>query len=230
VKKTAVSRHPPEPDPSPRPAGDTEAARLQLEQLSTRWGLLASSGQIEALLRYCAELLTWSLRINLTAAASLTQLATEHLPDAFALASRIRDAKRVIDVGSGGGLPAIPLALLCGTSSFELVEPTAKKVAFLRHAIRLLELSGRVTVCHGRVEAGFGGSDGNAQEPFDVAISRATFSPERWLVLGGELVHPGGRVFALSTTPAVGTPSGLALEGTLAYHERRFLLEFRRST
>jgi 16S rRNA (guanine527-N7)-methyltransferase len=108
----------------------------------------------------------------------------------------------VIDVGSGGGLPAIPLALLRPELAFELCEPIAKKAAFLRTALRELDLGGRATVRTARGETVAKEIEKGGPRAFDVAISRATLAPEKWLALGRRLVRPGGRVFVL-TTPEV---------------------------
>ena len=90
--------------------------------------------QVAALSSYAESLLRWNARINLTAARSIDVLVNEHFPDAFALARRLEQPARAIDVGSGGGLPAIPLALLRPGLTVELCEPIAKKAAFLRTA------------------------------------------------------------------------------------------------
>jgi len=130
---------------------------------------------------------------------SIDALVTEHFPDSFALARKLEQQARVVDVGSGGGLPAIPLALLRPGLAITLVEPIAKKVAFLRTAIRELGLGDRVSVHVGRGEA----VARETPRAFDVAISRATLAPARWLVLGPKLVRAGGRVFALTTADAL---------------------------
>ena len=110
-------------------------------------------------------------------------------------------------MGSGGGLPALPLALLRPALDVELSEPVAKKGAFLRTAIRELGLAGRVRLDprRGEVLAAEGA-------PFDVAVSRATFAPVAWLALGRRLVRPGGRIFALTT------PRALPREGAASAH------------
>lgn len=166
--------------------------RAELGRLSATWGVPCDTAQGELIDRYVALLLLWSARINLTAADSAKVLAADHLPDAFALASRLPEAGTVIDVGSGGGLPAIPLALLRPTLQIQLAEPIAKKVAFLRTAVRELGLAGRLTIHAGRAEA-----VAAAGGLFDVAISRATLPPPAWVALAAGLVRPGGRVFAL---------------------------------
>jgi 16S rRNA (guanine527-N7)-methyltransferase len=190
--------------------------RRRLEALAATWRIDCGDTQARALLAYAELLLTWSARINLTAAPSAAALIESHFPDAFALARRLEDPARIVDVGTGGGLPALPLALLRPTLAIELCEPIAKKGAFLRTAIRELALGDRV-----RVRATRGESLAESHPGFDAAISRATFSPAEWLTLGRRLVRPGGRVFALAAPDDVpsGCPSELYLEGRRALVE-----------
>jgi 16S rRNA (guanine527-N7)-methyltransferase len=184
-------------------SGTVSAARSALEELEASWHLPSSAAQRDALLGYADLLLTWTARINLTAARAAVTVVEDHLPDAFALASRLPDAARIVDVGSGGGLPALPLAILRPALSIDLVEPIAKKGAFLRTAVRELALAGRVRVDPRRGEAIADAAPGS----FDAATSRATFAPAIWLALGRRLVRPGGRVFGLFAADAV--PHGL---------------------
>lgn len=168
--------------------------QASLTSLAAEWGVPCDPAQAEQVDAFMALLLTWNARINLTGAHSRDGVIAEHLPDAFALASRLPAPAAVVDVGSGGGLPALPLAILRPTLSISLVEPIAKKVAFLRTAVRDLGLGTQVTIVLGRGEQLATASPAR----FDVAISRATFAPAAWLVLGRHLVRPGGRVFALA--------------------------------
>jgi 16S rRNA (guanine527-N7)-methyltransferase len=179
-----------------RNGGGDRAAEL-MRALAREWKVRCGDDQIAALSSYALSLLNWSARINLTAARTTEVLVTEHFPDAFALAGKLTAPARAIDVGSGGGLPAIPLALLCPALTVELCEPIAKKAAFLRTAVRELGLSSRVSVRAARGEAIAKEIAGGARA-FDVALSRATLPPEKWLALGTRLVRPGGRVFVLA--------------------------------
>jgi 16S rRNA (guanine527-N7)-methyltransferase len=165
-----------------------------LAALAARWDVPCDAAQTKSLIRYADLLLVWGARINLTGAQSVDTLIASHFPDAFALAKRLDEPARLIDVGSGGGLPGLPLALLCPRLDVQLCEPVAKKGAFLRTAIRELGLSGRVRLDPRR------GEDLAAEgKTFDAAVSRATFKPTAWLGLGRRLVRAGGRVFALAT-------------------------------
>jgi 16S rRNA (guanine527-N7)-methyltransferase len=203
--------------------GNERAFHEALSREAASWTVPCELAQREAIARYAALLLTWTARINLTGAVSLEDLAAEHLPDSFALASRLRETGSLvaIDVGSGGGLPALPLAVLCPNLSLRLLEPIAKKAAFLRTAVRELGLGPRVTVETRRVQAVAPGT-------YDVALSRATFPPRSWLGIAAELVRPGGRVFLLAGAVAdwSAPPASLRTTGQWPYlGERRWLVE-----
>ncbi|MEO5767744.1 MAG: 16S rRNA (guanine(527)-N(7))-methyltransferase RsmG [Polyangia bacterium] len=168
--------------------------------------------------------LRWNERVNLGGRIGPRELVEQHFADSFA-ARRFVDAKsRVVDVGTGGGLPALPLALICPEVRVDLWEPTAKKVSFLRTAVRELSLGDRVTVNSGRMDAQSVG----AQPTYDVATSRATFSPMEWLDMGLRLVRPGGRVlvFATGERPA-GCPESAA---SYVYRDNRQILVFTRDS
>ncbi len=179
----------------------TEPAAAELRALAAAWEVPCSEAQAQTLLRYADLLCHWNQRINLTGARSVGALLTEHYPDAFALAKRLDRPARLVDVGSGGGLPAIPLAVLRPQLAVQLCEPIAKKSAFLRTAVRDLGLGDRASVVAARAETLVPGG-------FDAATSRATFEPEAWLALGRQLVRPGGRVFVLTVPASAATAHG----------------------
>jgi 16S rRNA (guanine527-N7)-methyltransferase len=151
-----------------------------------------------AIVRFFQTLLSWNQRINLTGARDIQQLVGEHLLDSLALVRLVPPGAGLVDVGSGGGLPAIPFSLLRPDCNASLVEPRGKRVAFLRTAVRELAL-GNVSIVHGSDEAVAG------QSCFSAASSRATFEPTEWLVRGRRLVGPGGLIIVL-TTGKVQTP------------------------
>jgi 16S rRNA (guanine527-N7)-methyltransferase len=179
----------------------TEAAdtRRALDTLAAAWQVPCDPAQTGAIVAYAELLLEWSARINLTAARSVAAIVDGHLPDAFALARRLEAPAHLVDVGSGGGLPAIPLALLRAGLRIDLCEPIAKKGAFLRTAIRELGLAERVRLHAVRVEE----LTRSHPRQFDAAFSRATFEPTQWRAIGPRLVRPGGRVFALTAADAL---------------------------
>jgi 16S rRNA (guanine527-N7)-methyltransferase len=206
-----------------------KAGERTLEGWAERFGVPLPATERERLAAYVGLLLSWGDRINLTAAKSREALIADHLPDSFAIAARLgrNDAgpREVVDVGSGGGLPAIPLALLRPTDRFSLVEATGKKVAFLRTAVRELGLSERVRVEHRRV-----GPPGEESGAFQVAISRAMLAPPEWMALARHLVRAGGTVFCLATAELTEAGDGLKLVDQAAYRPDRWVIELQRST
>jgi 16S rRNA (guanine(527)-N(7))-methyltransferase RsmG len=179
--------------------GDAEVdPQVTLLSLSAEWGFRAEPEQTASLLQFAELLVRWNQSINLTGAKSIGAVIAEHYPDAHALAKRLDRPARLIDVGSGGGLPALPLALLRPNLEIRLCEPIAKKAAFLRTAIRELRLAERVALETRRGEELAAELADDSSRRFDVATSRATFAPEVWLALGRRLVRPGGRVFVLT--------------------------------
>ncbi|MBP8805935.1 MAG: 16S rRNA (guanine(527)-N(7))-methyltransferase RsmG [Kofleriaceae bacterium] len=146
------------------------------------------AGAASALERFVELFETWNRRINLSAARTADEI-TQHVIDSLAVVRFLGDARRVIDVGSGGGFPGVVAATCLPGKSFVLVEPVRKKTAFLSTAARELGLRG-VTIEARRV-------DPTIDRDFDVAMSRATFALEEWLSLGQRLVRPGGLVLGM---------------------------------
>jgi 16S rRNA (guanine527-N7)-methyltransferase len=215
--------------PPHSPHESHEGLTDEVAALGTSFCVEVDAGQVQALLRYGALLLAWNARINLTAARTLTGLVSEHFPDAFALAGALGEAEQAVDVGSGGGLPALPLALLRPGLRLQLLEPIAKKAAFLRTAVRELDLGERVAVDTRRAEA----LAEAGPSAFDVAMSRATLPPPAWVELAVKLVRPGGRIFVLASSKGVAVEHPeVRLRARRSYLDgRRWLIELeRRST
>jgi len=150
--------------------------------------------------RYADLLLKWNERINLTAASTRDD-AMQHIEDCVALVAHIPAAARsLVDVGSGGGLPAVVIAAMRPDVTVTAVEPTQKKHAFLRTAARELGLA--------NLQPRAARVDEIEDAAFDVATSRATFALEEWLRLGLRLVRTGGRVLGMEGRDAIALPPG----------------------
>ncbi len=122
--------------------------------------------------------------MNLTALATPLQIVHQGFLDSLACAALLPGSGgRVIDIGSGAGFPAIPLALVRADIEFTLVEPSRKKVSFLRHLARQLRLE-RVQIVPKRSEELVG--EAGMRDAFDVAMARAV-AP---LIEIGEIVLP----------------------------------------
>lgn len=143
--------------------------------------------------QYASLLLDWNRSINLTGARTLEEV--EALIDDAGVLAQVswNGITRVIDIGSGGGLPAIPLAATMPDVQFTLLEANARKCAFLEHVAGTLGLT-NVVVARGRAEEL--GHQPALREQFDRAISRAAARPEVLLELALPFVRTGGDLVA----------------------------------
>ncbi len=142
---------------------------------------------------YAHLLLDWNRSINLTGARTLEEVEAL-IDDAGVLVNASWDGiTRVIDIGSGGGLPAIPLAVEMPQIQFTLLEANTRKCAFLEHVAGTLGLT-NVAVAPGRAEEL--GHQPTLREQFDRAISRAAARPEVLLELALPFVRTGGDLVA----------------------------------
>lgn len=132
-------------------------------------GLTLEAAQLRALGDYLARLLAMNTQMNLTAIVEPDEAWMRHVLDALALVPHLGAGKRIVDVGSGGGVPGIPLAIACPDRALTLVDSTQKKVTFLAEVSRALGL-GNVVARAGRAEVlGVGPLAG----VFDVVTARA---------------------------------------------------------
>jgi 16S rRNA (guanine527-N7)-methyltransferase len=160
-------------------------------------------------MRFCRLLLKWNAHVNLTGARTVAEVVGEHVVDGFAMARLVPPGSSVVDVGAGGGLPGLAFAILRPDARLTMVEPRAKRVAFLHAAVRESQL-GSTAVFRGRADA-------LARSGFDVAASRATFPPEEWLRVGLGLVRPGGLVLVFAGDPWSPEDSSLRAVNELHY-------------
>lgn len=155
-------------------------------------GLTLDTETQAALRRYVDLLGRWNRTYNLTAVRDPVEMVTRHLLDSLAIAPFVR-GPRVIDVGTGAGLPGIPLALAHPALAFVLLDANAKKTRFLVEVQGQLKLR-NVEVVQARVEAY------RPEQPFDTVLSRAFASIADMLKTAGHLCRPGGQLLAMKGT------------------------------
>ncbi len=116
-------------------------------------GLTIGESHSEQFVRYLTHLITWNKTINLTAIIDSKEIIIKHFIDSLAalLATNFRQDSMVLDVGSGGGFPGIPLKIVRPDFQLTLVEPVQKKCSFLNSVIGLLQLRG-VSTFAGTIE------------------------------------------------------------------------------
>ena len=180
-----------------------------LARLAERWEFQLSPEMAGRVLGFGRRLMEWNASVNLTGAKSVAEVMGEHVVDGFAMARLVPSGSSVVDVGAGGGLPGLAFAILRPDARLTMVEPRAKRVAFLRTATRELELA-RTEIVRERAGALERGR-------FDVAASRATFPPEEWLGIGLGLVRPGGSVLVFAGDPWCPENSSLRAANELRY-------------
>jgi 16S rRNA (guanine527-N7)-methyltransferase len=146
------------------------------------------------LLAYRDLLARWNRTYNLTAVRDPAQMVGRHLLDSLALARQLAPLAarggRLADLGTGPGLPGIPLAIALPGLQVALVESNGKKARFLREAVRVLGLD-NARVVESRIEAY------EAPGRFDAITARALATIPRILELGGHLLAPGGQLLAM---------------------------------
>lgn len=152
-------------------------------------GLALPEGGLDRLSAYLALLGKWNRVYNLTAIRDEADMVSHHLLDSLAVVPHLVGVGTLVDVGSGAGLPGLPLAIALPDLAVTSVEANQKKAAFQQQAKIELGLTNATVHC-GRVEA-------LAGRAFDAAISRAFSELADFVRLAGHLVKAGGRLLAM---------------------------------
>jgi 16S rRNA (guanine527-N7)-methyltransferase len=188
-----------------------EALERGIEALS----LTVTVTQRELLARYADRLLAWNGKVNLTAITAPAELAEKHLVDSLVLLPFIEGARSLLDVGSGAGLPGIPLACVRPDLQVTCCDSVAKKVAFVKAVSAELDLPVRGVVA--RAE---GHPDREGLPLADAVVSRAFADPETWVPLGVHYLAEGGTLLAMlgrevdrPALESLGAAQGLELVG-----------------
>ncbi len=166
--------------------GDIVAREAQL------LGLALSTGEVESFERYASELKKWNSKVNLTAITKDRDIAIKHFIDSLSLAPYLSADDRLLDIGSGAGLPVIPLKIIRPYISMVSVDAVAKKIHFQRHIIRLLNLN-NIEAIHARIED----LHKTRSHSFTVITSRAFTRLDRFVALASPLLAEGGVLVAM---------------------------------
>ena len=169
-------------------APDLSALRPELEAGLRALGLDVALAT--PLLDYVALLVRWNATYNLTAIRGPREMIAKHLLDSLALHPYLDGVGSLADLGTGAGLPGIPLAIAKPGLQVSLVESNGKKVRFMREAIRKLGLTNAEAV-ESRIEAF------DAPGRFDAITARALATLPLILESGGHLLRPGGVLLAM---------------------------------
>jgi 16S rRNA (guanine527-N7)-methyltransferase len=169
---------------------DRKALAQVLEEGIAEMGLDVSPAQREQLMDYLGLMFKWNSVYNLTSLRDPMQMVTHHLLDSLAAVPAFGQAHNVLDVGSGGGLPGIVLAIVRPDMKVSMIDTVHKKTAFLTQVKAELGLA-NVTVYTMRVE------QLTVSEKFDVITSRAFADLSDFVNWSSHLLAEGGRYIAL---------------------------------
>lgn len=184
-------------------------------------GVKVDAGVVAKVGGYLAHLLAMNARMNLTAIEDPAEAWERHAFDALTLVPLLADVApnaQLVDVGSGGGVPGIPLAVARPDLKITLVEATQKKAAFLEAVATALGLA-NVSVCAGRAEALVKGPLGGS---FDVVTARAVARLEKLLPLTAPFARAGGRLLLVKGQKADEelAEAGRAMRAQRVTHDR----------
>lgn len=163
---------------------------LELKQGAEALALDLSEEQLLRLQDYLALLVKWNRAFNLTAIRDAAHMVSYHLLDSLALRPYVCSGLRLLDVGSGGGLPGVPIAIACPTLQVVLLDANEKKTTFLRQVAIELKLQ-NVQIVTARVE------QYQIEEGFDCITTRAFSRLAEFVQLTRPLLAHGGEWLAM---------------------------------
>lgn len=167
--------------------------------------------QVDALLRFVNLLQKWNKAYNLSAIKTTREIITKHILDSLSIAPYIQ-GKRVVDVGSGAGLPGVPLACTCKDKEFLLLDTKAKKTRFIQQAIIEIELKNVQVVQQNVVQY-------TPLQEFDTVISRAFTNGTKLLEMVDHLLLQGQVIIMLGKQMQLQRlPENYTLAGVYAVH------------
>jgi 16S rRNA (guanine527-N7)-methyltransferase len=185
-------------------------------------GVDLTEGEASSLLGFLARFYSWNRFGGFTRITQQDAIRL-HLLDSLSAVPALAGAQSVADLGTGGGMPGIPLALVLRESDFTLVESRGRRCSFLREVVREYGLGNRVHV----MQADALELAGRAKR-YDAIVSRAFLPPRELLILACRIIHTGGRVIIMGSSNAwVGDPALqvlLAETGLELRSDRSFVL------
>lgn len=168
-----------------------------LARETTNMGMALSCENIRAFEAFAAELIKWNRKVNLTAITSENEIAIKHFIDCLHLAPYVLNEDVLLDIGSGGGLPVIPLKIVRPETMMVSVDAVGKKINFQRQVIRLLGLQ-KIEALHSRIEDLHKTHAGK----FSLITSRAFTRLDHFVSMAAPLLAENGRIIAMKGSAA----------------------------
>lgn len=149
------------------------------------------------LISFLEILQKWNRAYNLTAITDFQKMISYHVIDSLSIVPYVK-GDRIVDVGSGAGLPGIPLAIFFPKKEFVLIDSVGKKTRFMNHVVRTLQLK-NIEVTQSRAE------EYSTEMRFDTMVARAVGSLDDLITISRHLLHAQGRLLAMKSTVAAET-------------------------
>lgn len=185
------------------------SAKELLKKGAAELGIGLTDAQLNSLNLFAEELKKWNRKINLTAITDDEGIAVKHLVDSLSLLKVVRAPGRLLDIGSGGGFPCIPVKVVQPDLDIVSVDAVVKKVSFQKQAVRLLNLA-TFTAMHVRAET----LAEQYPESFDWVVSRAFSDIPSFVAMALPVLKQEGRIVAMKGKNAADEIA--AAEGELA--------------
>lgn len=173
--------------------GSIEWNRL-ISESAQHFGIHMDPELLNLFAAYAAELIAWNKKINLTAITKPPDIAVKHVVDSLVPSRYIPKNASLLDMGSGAGFPGIPLAILMPSVSVTLVDASRKKVSFLKHVSRILNLP---NVEAHQCRAQDISQNRNMRRVYDIIISRALFPLTEFVSVSLPLISESGGILAM---------------------------------
>ncbi len=167
---------------------------LELKRQLARLELQVDDSVSERLIVLLEELLRWNKTYNLTSITDRLEAVEKHLVDSLTILPYLHQGDRLLDIGSGGGFPSLPIKFVRPDVDMVSVDSVAKKIRFQKHVIRKFGLSG-YEAWHGRAEDL--PNQKFAAGGFDLIVARAFSSLEKLVDLALPCLRPSGRIIAM---------------------------------
>lgn len=169
-----------------------QKAKELLQSGAAELGISLSAEQAASLDAFAEELKKWNKKINLTAITDDQDIAVKHLVDSLSLLKVVHGPGRLLDIGSGGGFPCIPVKIVAQELDMVSVDAVVKKISFQKQAARLLKLENFQAV-HVRAET----LATDYPEYFDWVVSRAFSDIPSFVEMALPVLKPEGRIVAM---------------------------------
>jgi 16S rRNA (guanine527-N7)-methyltransferase len=180
-----------------------QSAKDLLKKGAAELGVQLDATQLESLNLFAEELKKWNRKINLTAITGDEEIALKHLVDSLSLLKAVRGPGRLLDIGSGGGFPCIPVKIVQPDLEMVSVDAVVKKISFQKQAVRLLNLTG-FTALHVRAET----LEQEYAASFDWVVSRAFSDIPSFVAMALPVLKPEGRIVAMKGRSAADEVEG----------------------